>query len=90
MTHRPARALQCPKCGSTRGWAGPSYAQRFSHASSFEDPIVREDLLYTCRRCGYDRRTPTKDAAPPPQPNAKNPWTTRKSWLSRVRAWLMG
>lgn len=54
----------CPKCGSAKGWAGPSYQQgrrvtvlRPTRPNSFRATTVEttESLTFTCNHCGYTR-----------------------------------
>ena len=79
--------IVCPKCGSTYGWAGPTYYYQERHRF----PGL-EWLSYTCLTCRYQRREPTKDASAQPAPviliDEGETFLERHPALARVLTWL--
>ncbi len=56
---------ECPKCGSNRGFKGPTYETTVFGGSPGRDLVTREQLVFRCIECQYRRLTPTKDWEPP-------------------------
>jgi hypothetical protein len=53
---------ECKKCGSRKGWDGPTYCYTPFYNGRYES------LMFTCLTCGYHREEHTKDYVPPPPP----------------------
>ena len=60
----------CPKCGSAKGWMGPTYQHgkrvkvlRPARPNRFMTDIVEtvESLTFTCNACGYTRHEACTD-----------------------------
>lgn len=52
----------CPKCGNTSGWTGPTY--RSSWWGEYGHEVLAECLVYTCIQCRYEHQEPTLDRPP--------------------------
>jgi predicted nucleic-acid-binding Zn-ribbon protein len=57
MTCNCHNEATCPKCGGV-GFSGPEYRFIMAYMSPKHNT---EDLVYTCKRCGYTKSVPTLD-----------------------------
>jgi len=71
----------CPKCAECSEWYGP----RCKLLSVPDGRVYR--LIFTCKKCGYERMERTRDAPTPPPENTSTvrpgAWKMFKAWRRR-------